>query len=140
MFRRGPIPPFVHGILDYVFAGLLIAAPFVLSFDDTAATALSIALGLCAFILGAFTAWATGIVKSIPVVVHAMLDYVLSIFLVVSPFVLGFNDDDTASACFVVLGILGLVLTIATRYLPSSRTPRAPSRSESGTEAPTPTT
>jgi hypothetical protein len=64
-----------------------------------------------------------------------MLDYVLSIFLVVAPFLLGFNDDDTASACFVVLGILGLVLTIATRYLPSSRTRGAPS----GSEAPTPT-
>jgi hypothetical protein len=133
MFKRGPIPPFVHGILDYVFAGLLIAAPFVLGFDEDAATALAIGLGLCALVLGAFTAWTTGIVKSIPVVAHAMLDYLLSILLVISPFLFGFNDDSTASACFVVLGILGLVLTIATRYLPASRAPRTP------TESPTPT-
>jgi hypothetical protein len=127
MFRRGPIPPLVHGILDYVFAVVLIAAPFVLSFDDDTAIALSIALGLCVLILGAFTSWTTGIVKSIPVVVHTMVDYVLSIFLIAAPFLLGFNDDDTASAFFVVLGILGLVLTIATRYLPASRRRATPS-------------
>jgi hypothetical protein len=121
MFRRGPIPPLLHGILDYVFAVVLIAAPFVLNFDDNTAVALSIALGLCALILGAFTSWTTGIVKSIPVAVHTVVDYVLSIFLIAAPFLLGFNHDDTASAFFVVLGILGLVLTIATRYLPASR-------------------
>jgi hypothetical protein len=121
MFRRGPIPPLVHGILDYVFAVVLIAGPFVLNFDDDTAVALSIALGLCGLILGAFTAWTTGIVKSIPVVVHTMVDYVISIFLIAAPFLFGFNDDDTASAYFVVLGIVGLVLTIATRYLPASR-------------------
>jgi hypothetical protein len=123
MFKRGPIPPLVHGVLDYVYAALLIAAPFVLSFDEDAPTAIAIVAGLGALILAAFTAWTTGIVKSIPVVAHAMLDYLLSIFLVVSPFLFGFNDDDTASAFFVVIGILGLLITIATRYLPS--TPRA---------------
>jgi hypothetical protein len=130
MFRRGPIPPLVHGVLDYVYAVVLIAAPFVLNFDDDTAIALSIALGLLALILGAFTAWTTGIVKSIPVVVHTMLDYVLSIFLIAAPFLLGFNKDDTASAFFVVLGILGLVLTIATRYLPASRPRSAPSETQ----------
>ena len=65
-----------------------------------------------------------------------MLDYVLSIFLVVSPFLLGFNDDDTASACFVVLGLLGLVLTIATRYLPASRAPRTAAEPPTRTASP----
>jgi hypothetical protein len=127
MFKRGPIPPLVHGVLDYVYAALLIVAPFVLAFDEDAPTALAIVAGLGALVLAAFTAWTTGIVKSIPVVAHAMLDYLLNIFLVVSPFLLGFNDDDTASAFFVIVGIVGLLVAIATRYLPSS--PPRPRRS-----------
>ena len=128
MFKRGPVPPLVHGVLDYVIAAILIAAPFVLSFDEDAAIALAIVAGLAVLLLGAFTAWTTGIVKSIPPVAHAMLDYLLGIFLVIAPFLLGFNDDDTASAFFVILGIAGLLLTVATRFTPEAGEPRRPRR------------
>ena len=127
MFRRGPIPPFVHGVLDYILGVVLIATPFVLNFDDNAAIALSIAVGIGALILAAFTSWTTGIVRSIPVLVHVLIDYALSIFLIVAPFVLGFSDDNTASACFVVLGILGLLITVATRYMPAPKKTPSPS-------------
>jgi hypothetical protein len=118
MFKRGPIPPFVHGVLDYVLAALLIAAPFLFGFDADAATALSIAAGVAVLMLGAFTAWTTGIVKSIPPVAHAMLDYLLAALLIALPFLAGFSDDGGASAFFVVVGVAGLVLTIATRFTP----------------------
>jgi hypothetical protein len=118
MFKRGPIPPFVHGVLDYVLAALLIAAPFVIGFDADAATALSIAAGVAVLMLGAFTAWTTGIVKSIPPVAHAMLDYLLGALLIALPFLAGFSDDGGASAFFVIVGVAGIVLTIATRFTP----------------------
>ena len=124
MFSRGPVPPLVHGMLDYVLAGVLIAAPFVLSFDETAATVLAIIAGVAALLLAAFTAWTTGIVKSIPVVAHAILDYLLCILFIVSPFLFGFSDDDAASAFFVLLGIAGLLLTVATRFTPDRGEPR----------------
>ncbi|HWT24509.1 MAG TPA: SPW repeat protein [Solirubrobacteraceae bacterium] len=127
MFKRGPVPPVVHGVLDYVVACVLIAAPLVLSFEEDAATALAIGLGVGVLLLAAFTAWTTGIVKSIPVVAHAMLDYLIGVLLIASPFVFGFNDDDTASAFFVVLGILFLLLAVATRFTP------APPRSQRAT-------
>jgi hypothetical protein len=132
MFKRGPIPPFVHGLLDYAFAALLIAAPFLLTFDEDAATALSIVMGVAVLLLGAFTAWTTGIVKSIPVVAHAMLDYALAALLIAMPFLLGFSDDGTASAFFVGCGVLGILLAVATRFVPEDRkvtsagSPRAP--------------
>jgi hypothetical protein len=134
MFKRGPIPPFVHGVLDYLLAALLIAAPFLIGFDEDAATALSIAAGVAVLMLGAFTAWTTGIVKSIPPVAHAMLDYLLAALLIALPFLAGFSDDGTASAFFVVVGVVGLVLTIATRFTPevasgdAGRSARAPRR------------
>ena len=124
MFKRGPIPPFVHGVLDYGLAALLIAAPFLLAFDSDTATAVSIVAGVAVLMLGAFTAWTTGIVKSIPPVAHAMLDYGLAALLIAMPFLAGFSDDGTASAFFVVVGVAGLVLTIATRFTPEGSAPR----------------
>jgi VIT1/CCC1 family predicted Fe2+/Mn2+ transporter len=120
MFKRGPIPPFVHGVLDYLLAALLIAAPFLLSFDDDAAIAVAIVAGVAVLMLGAFTAWTTGIVKSIPPVAHAMLDYALAALLIASPFLFGFTDETGATAFFVVVGVLGIVLAIATRFVPDS--------------------
>ena len=47
MLREGPIPRFVHGVLEYLAGAGLIAAPFVLGFSGEAApTALFIALGV----------------------------------------------------------------------------------------------
>jgi hypothetical protein len=54
-----------------------------------------------------------------------MLDYVLALFLIASPFILGFSDDGTAAAFFIVLGVVHLVLTIATRFVVDERPPRA---------------
>ena len=93
MFKRGPIPPLAHGLLDYLLAALLIAAPFVIGFDADAATALSIAAGVAFLLLGAFTAWTTGIARSVPPVAHAMLDYALAVLLIALPFLAGFTDD-----------------------------------------------
>jgi VIT1/CCC1 family predicted Fe2+/Mn2+ transporter len=118
MFKRGPIPPFVHGVLDYLIAALLIAAPFLFAFDADTAIAVSIVAGVAVLMLGAFTAWTTGIVKSIPPVAHAMLDYALAALLIAAPFLFGFSDDGGATAFFVVLGVAGLLLAIATRFVP----------------------
>src|SRR5919112_877737 len=100
MFKRGPIPPFVHGVTDYLLEALLIAAPFLFGFDSDAATALSIAAGVAVLMLGAFTAWTTGIVKSIPPVAHAMLDYIVAGLLIAAPFLFAFTDDGSATAFF----------------------------------------
>jgi SPW repeat len=54
-----------------------------------------------------------------------MLDYILALFLIASPFILGFSDDGTAAAFFIVLGVVHLVLTIATRFVVEERPPRA---------------
>ena len=121
MFKRGPISPFVHGVLDYLLAALLIAAPFLLGFDSDAAIAVSIVAGVAVLMLGAFTSWATGIVKSIPPVAHAMLDYALAAILIASPFLFGFTDDSSATAFFVVVGVAGILLALATRFVPDRR-------------------
>ena len=104
---------------------LFIAAPFLFDFNEDSATALSLIVGVLILIIAASTAWRTGLIQSIPVQAHVMLDYVLAIFLIASPFLLGFSDDGTAAAFFIVLGVVHLLLTIATRFVPEERPPRA---------------
>ena len=117
MFKKGPVPAFVHGVLEYVAGVLLIAAPFVFAFDSDTATRISVAAGVVLLVVTASTAMSTGLIKSIPVPAHVMLDYALALLLIASPFLFGFDDDGSATPFFLVLGIVLLLLTIATRFI-----------------------
>ena len=137
VFKQGPVPAFVHGIVEYAAAILFIAAPFVFDFTEDAATALSLVVGVLILIIAASTALAD---RADPVdfrgQAHVMLDYVLAIFLIASPFLLGFTDDGTAAAFFIVLGVVHLLLTIATRFITDERPPRPKSAAKSTPESP----
>jgi hypothetical protein len=121
MFKQGPVPAFVHGIVEYLAAALFIAAPFVFSFEDDTATAVSIVVGVLVLIVTASTALPTGLIKSIPVQAHAVIDFLLAAVLIAAPFLFGFSDDGTATAFFIVLGVVHLLLTIATRFVSDER-------------------
>jgi hypothetical protein len=118
VLRQGPIPAYVHGAVEYLAGGLLIAAPFILGFDSDAATAASIVAGVAVLVFTASTESATGLTKVIPVPIHAALDLVLAVFLIAAPFLLNFSDEGWATAFFIVLGVVHLLLTIGTRFLP----------------------
>ena len=124
MFKQGPVPAFVHGAIEYLAAALFIAAPFLFSFDDDTATAVSIVVGVVLLILTASTALPTGLIKSVPVQAHAMIDFLLAAVLIASPFLFGFSDDGTATAFFTILGVVHLLVTIATRFVSEERPPR----------------
>jgi hypothetical protein len=121
MFKQVPIPAFAHGVIEYLAAVLLIAAPFLFSFDDGTATAVSIVAGVAVLIVTSCTALPTGIIKSIPVQAHVVLDYLLSALLIAAPFLFGFSGDGTATAFFIVLGVAYLMITIATRFVSEER-------------------
>ena len=135
MFRQGPIPAFVHGVLEYVAGALFIAAPFLFSFEEDAATAASIVFGVIVLIVAASTAMSTGLIKSIPVQAHVILDYLLALVLIASPFLFGFDDDGTATAFFIVLGVVHLLLTIATRFIREERPRRRAERTPPAAQA-----
>jgi hypothetical protein len=117
MFKQGPIPAFVHGLLEYVAAALLIAAPFLFTFEEDTATAVSIVAGVLVLVITASTALPTGLIKSIPVQAHAVVDYLIALVLIASPFLFAFSDDGTATAFFIVVGVLHLLVTIGTRFV-----------------------
>ena len=132
MLRQGPIPAFLHGVIEYVAGVLLVAAPFLFSFTADSATAVSIVAGVLVLITAATSALSTGLVKSIPVQAHIVLDYILAGLLIASPFIFTFTSDGTATAFFIVLGILHLLVTIATRFIREPRPRRRDAKRAAG--------
>lgn len=118
MLRDGPIPKFVHGLIEYVAAAVLIAAPFVLSFDAGAAIAASLIAGVLVLVVAASTDGPTSLVDQIPVAVHVTLDWLLALALIAIPFVAGFSDETNPTVFFIALGVLHLLVTIGTRFRP----------------------
>ena len=129
MFKQGPDPGVRPRVIEYLAAALLIAAPFLFSFDDDTATAVSIVVGVLLLVVTASTALPTGLIKSIPVQAHAVSTTLLAAVLIASPFLFGFSDDGTATAFFIVLGVVHLLVTIATRFVSEERPRRAKSAS-----------
>ncbi len=117
MFRQGPVPILVHGLLDYLVGALLIAGPFLFGFTDDIATATAVGVGVLLLVIAGASDLPTGFVRSIPRALHAVLDYVLAIALLASPFLLGFTGDKTATPFVIAVGVLQLMQTIATRFL-----------------------
>jgi hypothetical protein len=116
LMTRGIIPPFVHGLLDYPLAAVLIVVPLVLDFDDAPAKWIAFAFGIGAAVLAVGTAWSTGIVRVIPPLLHGYADIAVTIALIVLPFIVGFSSHTRALVFYVIVGAGGLLATLATRF------------------------
>ena len=121
LMARGVIPPVVHGLLDYPLAAVLIVLPLVLDFDDSAAKWIAFGLGIGAAVLAVGTAWPTGIVHVIPPLLHGYADIAVTVALIVLPFIVGFSSHTTALVFYLIVGVGGLVATLATRFEPRMR-------------------
>jgi hypothetical protein len=124
VIRQGPISRLIHGAVEYTLAVILLAAPFVLSFDSGAAKAASIVAGVLVLIMAAVTDGPTSLVNSMPLAAHILLDYVLAGLLIAAPFLFGFSHETAPTAFFIVLGVLQLLVTIATRYKAEDEPPK----------------
>lgn len=116
--RQGPIPLFVHGVIEYLAAVLLIVAPFLLNFKSGGATAASIVAGVIVIVVAASTTGRTSLVDSLPLSVHVVLDFALAGLLVAAPFLFSFSSESAPTAFFIILGIAHLLITIGTRFRP----------------------
>ena len=123
MLSQGPIPRFVHGVIEYVAAVVLFAAPFALSFNAGAAVAASIIAGVVVLVVAASTDGPTSLVNSIPLSAHVVLDYVFALVLIAMPFIAGFSSETNPTVFFIALGVLHLLVTIGTRFRPADEAP-----------------
>jgi len=115
--RRNSLPLAIHVLIEYGIGLLTILAPFLFSFDATAAEILSVLTGAGILVFAVLTDAPTGIARTLPVASHVVIDYVVGLFLIVAPFVFGFaGDDNAATAYFIVFGLLFVMLAVLTRY------------------------
>lgn len=119
------IPWLVHEIVEYAAGVFLILVPFVWFGDefgdglDTAAFPLFVAVGVVMVALQLLTRGKANIAELLPVRVHATLDYLVAIFLILSPFLFGLTAAGEPDAALIVPILLGagyLVVTLVTRF------------------------
>jgi hypothetical protein len=108
-----PVSPTLHGIIDYLADPLLLAAGPLFGFGGMPAETTSTLAGIV-LVVAAFTAYPPGLVKMIPMKAHLVIDAVLGIGLIASPYVLHFSGDARACYFFVGFGVLVLLLTLLT--------------------------
>jgi len=124
MLRDGPIPRFVHGILEYAFGVLFIAAPFLFDFESGAATGMSVAVGVLVLILASVSEGPVSLVNQLPVLLHVVMLYLLSLFLIAAPFLLDFSAEGAPRNFFIASGVALLLITIGTRFRRTEPEPR----------------
>ena len=113
--RRGSVPLALHGLAEYGIGVLLIFSSPLFGFDGEPRVA-AILLGAAVIVLAALSDMPTALMRRIPIGSHIVIDYVLGIVLIASPFIFGFSDDEGATAFFIVMGLGYLILTAVTRF------------------------
>lgn len=102
------IPTYSHAVIDYVLVIVLLAGPYISGFQSltVAATVCFISGGLAA-LLSIFTANEGGLVRILPMKHHLVIDIMLGIFLMLSPFILQFSSEIYFFHVFIGAIILG---------------------------------
>jgi hypothetical protein len=110
------IPTKFHAPLDYIVGVALIAAPWIFQFSDvTAASVVSIVLGIGLIVYSLFTNYELGVWKVAPMAVHNLIDVVAGLFLAASPWLFGFADESAnVWVPHVVVGLAAVFLGLTT--------------------------
>jgi hypothetical protein len=116
MVRQGPIPAFVHSIVEYVAGAALIAVPLLLDYHSGAAKAVSIVLGVLVIFLAATTTSTMSLINQVPLSMHIVFDYVIAAVMIASPFLFSFSDESKPTAVFLAGGVVWLLMSIGTQY------------------------
>ena len=112
------IPTRIHGMLDYLMAIVLIAAPWVLNLREGGLeTWLPVVLGAGVIIYSLLTDYELGVAKVIPRSVHLGLDIAGGALLAISPWIFGFSDE--ARIPYLILGLIEIGAGIFTQTVPA---------------------
>lgn len=115
------IPTYVHGIFDYVIGIALLIAPNLFGFAHLGGAPVDVAraVGIIIIIQALLTNYELGLFKVLPMRLHLMADYILSVFLTISPWLFRFNHEpNNVWVPHVVVGIIAFVLTLMTQREP----------------------
>lgn len=87
------IPRSVHALIDYIYAFVLIGAPYVLGFSGFEAEHLVLwGVGFGVILYSLLTNYSLGLLHLIPFRAHLVLDALAGVFLIASPWLFGFAE------------------------------------------------
>jgi hypothetical protein len=115
------IPTRIHGVIDYVVGIALIAAPWIFQFSDNdAAMWTAIGVGAALLVYSALTDYELGLVRTLPMPVHLLLDVGGGLFLAASPWLFGFADEsENVWVPHVVVGLADVAIAAMTTRRPA---------------------
>ena|SRR5436305_654532 len=123
MLRQGPLPRFVHSVIEYLGGVFFVVAPFIFNYDG-GPTAVSIVAGVLLIFLASVSEAPLGLIPQVPAGAHIVFDYAISVLLIAAPFIFAFSDQGAPTAVFIAGGVVYLLVAVATRYLHEGETLR----------------
>jgi hypothetical protein len=111
----------VHGAIDYVFAILLIASPWIFGYDygNSAAFWVPIVLGAMSVIISVCTNYELGLFKVLDMRMHLLFDAMTGITLALSPWIFYFYGQ--VSRPHLLMGTASLLITLLSSRYPYAR-------------------
>jgi hypothetical protein len=114
-----PINSLIHGVLDYVVVIFLFASPTLFDLSDFVTT-MTYALGGVHLLLTLITDFKLGLIKVLPLKIHGVIELIVSIALVLSPWILGFDESPTDRLFYVAFGVAVFITWTLTDYAPGN--------------------
>ena len=112
--RHRPITAPVHGIVDYVYGALFMAAPWLFGFSsEVGAQQLAVTLGAITILYSVFTEYPPGLIRVLPFRAHLWLDGLFTGAVLILPWVIPFSDRSRWT--FEGFGVLALVVWLLTK-------------------------
>jgi hypothetical protein len=110
------LPAWLHAVADYAVGAGLIAIALAVGGSGKAVAA-GVIVGATVLVVSVLTKYPLGIFKVLPFTVHSAGDYLAAALLLVSPFLLNFNNSDTGlTAVYIVAGVAVLGVSLITNY------------------------
>lgn len=109
------LSPRAHGALDLVFGLAFLSAPSLFGLGRLP-EALCYVFAALHLLLTAVTAFPLGVVRSMPLSIHGGLEFLVALLLVASPWLIGFDREETARNVFVILGVSLFSIWLVTDY------------------------
>ena len=103
-----------HNVLDYIYAVLIAASPWLSGFAKGGAeTYVPAGAGAAVIVLSLFTDYRHSLKKTIAYNAHLTLELTIGVFLAVSPWLFGFYGD--VYLPHLISGIFGVLLSVMSK-------------------------
>jgi hypothetical protein len=108
----------IHAILDFVIAITLIVFPWILGFAGGGpAQIVLVSVGILIAGMSLLTNHEFGIYKIVPMEIHLLVDAFLGLFLMMSPWLIGFAHVEIGP--HILIGILVIVAAVFSKVKPA---------------------